>query len=181
MPGLCRCTLPAQLTQDIQLLRQSLDTSFCLRNTLEQETRLGDRHVGLPEGSFLQGSGQEHRQTALPGPGLPGSPWERGCRQRLMAPRYAERHRHSAIFRAPTAKHSSFPRHFPSRGFSHLCNYPQIKIKGISHTSESLRLSAGFSFPTPTHSSLPPGRFPFLAVTPRRSGPWTAAGCSATS
>lgn len=77
----------------------------------------GDRHVpGLPEGSLLPGCGRERGQTALPGPGLPRSP--RGAR-----------HRHSAVFRAPMAKRSSFPRRFPSPGFSHPCNYPQLKSK----------------------------------------------------
>lgn len=59
------------------------------------------------------------------------------------------------------AKHSSFPSHFPSQGFSTPCNYT-AKIKGVSHTSESPESRAGLTSPTPTCSSLTPWEvFPF--------------------
>lgn len=59
------------------------------------------------------------------------------------------------------AKHSSFPSHFPSQGFSTPCNYT-AKIKGVSQTSESPESRAGLTSPTPTCSSLTPWEvFPF--------------------
>lgn len=96
--------------------------------------------------------------------------------QHLLQHYHGARHRHSALSRALRAKHSSFPRHFPSQGFSNPCNYT-AKIKGISHTSESPQPRVGFTRPTPTCSLLTPGRFPFLALTPGHPGLWTAAGC----
>lgn len=158
-----RCSKPpAPLTQDIQLLPQSPDIS---------EIQKGVEHMGrqthswaargIPPARLQVGE----KQTALPCPAL----WH------LLQHHHGARHPHSALSRAPMAKHSSFSWHCPSQGFSKPCNYP-ARIKGVPHTSESPESRAGFTSPTPTCSPLTPG-FPFLALLPAHPGLCTAAGC----
>lgn len=110
--------LLAQLTQNSQLLRQSLNSSFCLITTLgtrnalssfrETDTYLGCRRD--PSSWALARSAGRQLRLALASRDLHGST---SVGSTLRHRRSAERHQHSAIFRVPTAKHSSFPRHFP--------------------------------------------------------------------